>query len=112
VTTQQLTEFTSCSDLLVPVRRLSFIGRNAGVPFSQVQRVVIVGHYLASGSYLNFQSEFRDTFPDSPVPNKWIISRLVNRFRDTGTLHLLASNMWKGVNACIAERGGHFQHLK
>jgi hypothetical protein len=79
--------------------------------FSEVQRVFIVEHYLASRSYLTYQKEFRDTFPDSPVPNKSTISRLVNRFRDTGTLRRVASNMRKRVNACIAERGGHFQHL-
>jgi hypothetical protein len=27
------------------------------------------------------------------------------------TLHGVASNMRRRVNACIAERGGHFQHL-
>jgi hypothetical protein len=27
------------------------------------------------------------------------------------TLHRVASDMRKRVNACIAERGGHFQHL-
>jgi hypothetical protein len=27
------------------------------------------------------------------------------------TLHRVASNMRKSVNACIAECGGHFQHL-
>jgi transposase len=53
--------------------------------FSQVQRVFIVEHYLASRSYLTFQNEFRDTFPDFPVPNKSTVSRLVNRFRDTGS---------------------------
>jgi hypothetical protein len=30
--------------------------------------------------------KFRDTFPDSPVPNKSTISRLVNRFHDTGSV--------------------------
>jgi transposase len=54
--------------------------------FSQVQRVFIVEHYLASRSYLTCQSEFRDTFLDSPVPSKSTISRLVNRFRDTGSV--------------------------
>jgi hypothetical protein len=54
--------------------------------FSQVQRVFIVEHYLASRSYLTCQNEFRDTFPDSPVPNKSTVSRLVNRFRDTGSV--------------------------
>jgi hypothetical protein len=47
--------------------------------------VFTVEHYLASRSYLTCQDEFRDTFPDSPVPNKSAISRLVNRFRDTGS---------------------------
>jgi hypothetical protein len=51
-----------------------------GCLFSQVQRVFIIEHYLASRSYLTCQKEFRDTFPDSPVPNKSTISRLVNRF--------------------------------
>jgi hypothetical protein len=54
--------------------------------FSQMQRVFIVEHYLASRTYLTCQNEFRDTFPDSPVPNKSTISRLVNRFRDTGSV--------------------------
>jgi hypothetical protein len=46
----------------------------------------IVEHYLASRSYLTCQNEFRDTFPDSPVPNNSTVSRLVNRFRDTGSM--------------------------
>jgi hypothetical protein len=37
-------------------------------------------------SYLTCQSKFRDTFPDSPVPNKCTVSRLVNRFRNTGSV--------------------------
>jgi hypothetical protein len=51
-----------------------------GCLFSQVQRMFIVEHYLVSRSYLTCQNEFRDTFPDSPVPKKSTISRLVNRF--------------------------------
>jgi hypothetical protein len=46
--------------------------------FSQVQRVFIVEHYLASRSYFTCQNGFRDTFPDSPVPNKSTVSRLVS----------------------------------
>jgi hypothetical protein len=49
-----------------------------GMSFSQVQRVFIVEHYLASRSYFTCPDEFRDTFPDSPVPNKSIIPRLVS----------------------------------
>jgi hypothetical protein len=52
--------------------------------FSQVQRVFIVEHYLASRSYLTYRMSW-DTFPDSPVPNK-STSRLVNSFRDTGSV--------------------------
>jgi hypothetical protein len=79
--------------------------------FSQVQLMFIVEHYLGTCSYLTCQNEFRDTFPNSPVPNKSTISHLVNCLYDTGTLHWLASDMRKKVNACIAEHGGHFQHL-
>jgi hypothetical protein len=52
-------------------------------------------HYLISHSYLTCQNEFRDTFTNSPVPNKSIKSCLVNHFCDTGTLHRVASNMRK-----------------
>lgn len=50
-------------------------------------------------------------FPDFPVPNKSIISYLVNHFCDRGALHWVTSNKNKRGNACIAEHGGHFQHL-
>jgi hypothetical protein len=83
--------------------------------FSQAQQVFIVEHYLASRSYLTCQNEFTDTFPDSPVSNKSTIPRLVNRFCDTGSVqernHSVTLDMRKRVNACIAERGGHFHHL-
>jgi hypothetical protein len=99
VTIQEPTQVTSCCNLLAPVRQLSFNSRSARMSFPQVQRVFIVEHYLTSRSYLTCHSEFRDTFPDSPVLNKSTISRLVNRFRDTGTLHRVASNMRKIANA-------------
>jgi hypothetical protein len=51
-----------------------------------MQRVFIIEHCLTSSSYLTCQNEFRDTFPDSPVPNKSTISRLLNRFRDKGSV--------------------------
>jgi hypothetical protein len=111
VTIQEPTQVMSCYNLLASVRQLSFNSRSARMSSSQVQRVFIVEHCPASRSYLTCQNEFRDIFPDSPVPNKSTISRLVNRFRDTGTLHRVASNVRKRVNACITERGGHYQHL-
>jgi hypothetical protein len=54
--------------------------------FPQVQRVFTDKHYLASRSYLTYQNEFRDTFQNSPVPNKSTISCLVNSFHDTGSV--------------------------
>jgi hypothetical protein len=77
--------------------------------FSQVQRVFIVEHYLTSHSYLTCQNEFRDTFPDSPVPNKSTVSRLVNRFRDTGSVQDI--NRSGRPLSDDRERGGHFQHF-
>jgi hypothetical protein len=76
--------------------------------FSQVQRFFIVEHYLASRSYFTCQNEFRDTFPDSPVPNKSTVSRLVNRFRDTGSVQVRNRSGRLSVLNDDAERGGHF----
>jgi hypothetical protein len=76
----------SCCNLLAPVLQLSFNSRSARMSFSQVQRVFTEKQYLASHSYLTCQNEFKDTFPDSPVPNESTVSRLVNRFLDTGSV--------------------------
>jgi hypothetical protein len=86
VTIREPTQVTSCCNLLAPVLQLPSNSRSARMPFSQVQRVFIVKHCLASRSYSTCQNEFRDTFTNSPVPNKWTISRLVNGFRDTGSV--------------------------
>jgi hypothetical protein len=69
-------------NLLAPVCQLSFSSRSARMSFSQVQRVFIVEHYLSSCSYLTCQNDFRNTFPDSAVPNKSTIFHLVNCFHD------------------------------
>jgi hypothetical protein len=79
--------------------------------FPQVLCVFVVEHFLASHYYLSCQNEFRDTSSDSPVSNRTTESRLMNRFCDTETLHLVASNLTKEVNICIIEGGGHFQRL-
>jgi hypothetical protein len=85
---QEPTQVRSCCNLLARGRYLSFNSQSARMWFSQVQRMYIVEHYLTSRSYLTCQNEFRDTFPDSPVPNKWTLSRLVNRFHDTGSVQV------------------------
>jgi hypothetical protein len=104
-------QVTSCCNLLVPVRQLSSSSRSARMSFSHAQRVFIVKQYLASCFYLTCQNVFRDIFPNSPVPNRLTVSHTVNCFRDTGTLHRVASNMRKRVNACNTECGGYFLHL-
>jgi hypothetical protein len=86
VTIQEPTQVTTCCNLLMSFLQVSLNSRSARMSFPQVQRVCIVEHYLASRSYLSCQNEFRDTFSYSPVPNKSTLSRLVNRFRDTGSL--------------------------
>jgi hypothetical protein len=86
VTTQEQTQVTWCCNLLAPVRQLSSNSRSGRMVSSQVQRVFIVEHHLASRSYSTRQNEFRDTFPDSPAPNKSTLSRLVNHFRETGSV--------------------------
>jgi hypothetical protein len=99
VTIQDPTQVTSCCNLLATVRQLSFNSRSARMSFSQVQKVFIVEHYLASRSYLTCQNGFRDTFPDSSAPNRFTIYRLVNCFRDRGTHHRVAWNMRKSVKS-------------
>jgi hypothetical protein len=66
--------------------QLSSNSRSARMSFSQLQRIFIVKHYLASRSYLTCQNELRAAFPDTPVPNKSIVSRLVNCFSVTGSV--------------------------
>jgi hypothetical protein len=96
-TLQEPTQVTSCCNLLASDSQLSSNSRSARMSFSQVQRVFIVEHYLASRSYETCQNEFRDTFPNSPVSNKSTISRLVNRFRDTGSVQNRNRSGWPSV---------------
>jgi hypothetical protein len=102
---------TSCRNLLAPVRQLFFNSRSARMSFSQVQRVFIVEHYLTSRSYSSCQNEFRDTFPIllCQTCRQYLVWWTVSVTAEA--LHRVASNMRKRVNARIAERGGHFQHL-
>jgi hypothetical protein len=98
VTIRKSMQVMSCCSPLVPVHQLSFNSRSTRMSFSQVQRVFIVKHYLASHSYLTCQNEFRGTFPDSPVPNKSTISCSVNCFHHCINSSLIASNMRKRVH--------------
>jgi hypothetical protein len=111
VTVQEPMQVTSCFNLLAPVRQLSSNSRNARMSFSQVQRMFIVEHCLASRSYLTCQNEFWYTFPDSPVPNESTLSRLVNRFRDTGSVQDRNRSGRPSVLSDGTERGVYFEHV-
>jgi transposase len=54
--------------------------------FSQDQRVFILEYYFSTLSYAECQNAFRNSFPDSVVSNKSTIQRLVERFRETGSI--------------------------
>lgn len=69
---------------------------------SQMQRVFIVEHNLASRTYSTSQNEFMDTVKDSHMPNKSTVSRLGSHFYDAGHLHRFASDMTKEcINASL-----------
>jgi hypothetical protein len=51
--------------------------------FSQDQRVFILEHYFSTRSYAECQNAFRNSFPDSVVPNKSTIQCLIERFCET-----------------------------
>jgi hypothetical protein len=55
--------------------------------FSQDQRVFILEHDFFTRSYGECQNAFRNSFPDSVVPNKSTIQRLVERFRESGSIY-------------------------
>jgi hypothetical protein len=54
--------------------------------FPQDQRVFILEHYFFTRSYAECQNAFRNSFPDSVTLNKSTIQRLVERFRETGSI--------------------------
>jgi hypothetical protein len=54
--------------------------------FSQEQRVFILEHYFASRSYARVADEFRWRYPDSAVPNNSTITRLIDGFRECGSV--------------------------
>jgi transposase len=54
--------------------------------FSQDKRVFILEHNFSTRSYEECQNAFRNSFPDSVVPNKSTIQRLVERFLETGSI--------------------------
>jgi hypothetical protein len=104
VTIQDPTQVTSCR-LVAPVRHLFSNNRSARMGLSHMQRVFLVENYQKFRSYLTCQNKFRVTLPDSSVPNKSTVFRMVNSFHGgrncspAGTVH---ETRGKGsANACI-----------
>jgi transposase len=56
------------------------------VIFPQDQRVSILEHYVSTRSYAECQNAFRNSFQESVVPNKSTVQRLVERFREEGSI--------------------------
>jgi transposase len=45
-----------------------------------------VEHYFPTHSYAGVADEFRQEYPDSAVPNNSTITRIINRFRECGSV--------------------------
>ena len=54
--------------------------------FSKDERVFIIESYFAYKSYKRVKDKFRLKFPNSAVPNNTTITRLINKFRETGSV--------------------------
>jgi transposase len=52
----------------------------------QDQHVFILEHYFSTRSYGECQNALRNSFPDSVVPSKSTIQRLIVRFRETRSI--------------------------
>jgi hypothetical protein len=64
----------------------------------------ILEHYFSTRSYAECQNAFRNSFPDSVVPNKSTIQRLVELFRENPhlfhdvPLHSLKTGSWCAIS--------------
>jgi hypothetical protein len=78
--------------------------------FPQDQRVFILEHYFSTLSYAECHNAFRNSFPDSAVPNKSTIQRLMERFCETrsigekrrsGCPSVLSNDSLEDIRACL-----------
>jgi hypothetical protein len=65
---------------------MSSDSKDARMSLSPAQQVFIVKHCMASRSQLTCKNEFRDAFPNSPVPNGLTVPCVVNHFCDTASM--------------------------
>jgi transposase len=54
--------------------------------FRKINLFFILEHYFTTRSYAECQNAFRNSFPDAVLPNKSTIQRLVESFRETGSI--------------------------
>jgi hypothetical protein len=74
------------------------------------ERVFILESYLKTMSYAHCtQSFFEKIGRQAPV--KGAIAKMINKFRETGSLRKVARNIVKRVDKCTEMNGHHFQHL-
>jgi hypothetical protein len=80
--------------------------------FLQDQSVFILEHYFSTRSYAECQNAFRNSFPNSVVPNKSTVQRLVERFRETGSIgekrrsgrpSVLSNDSLEDIRACLLQ---------
>jgi hypothetical protein len=69
------------------------------VVISMEERVFIVEYVFREGDrYTDLvQEQFAEKFPETPVPHRNAVRRLIEKFRETGSV--------------LGARGHHFQHL-
>jgi transposase len=75
-------------------------------------RVFSLEHYFSTRSYAECQNAFRNSFPDSVVPNTSTVHRLVERFCETGSIgekrhsgrpSVLSNDSLEDIRACLLQ---------
>lgn len=61
------------------------------------QRILLIQRYFQLNSYVKFQNEFANTFPDAVVPNESSILHQVNKFLKTDSVDNLKHNWCRSV---------------
>ncbi len=62
------------------------VSKSLFVKMLLAQRIFVLRVYFRTNSYRDVQTEFSREFPNTPVPNKSSIKRLVDKFNQTGNV--------------------------
>jgi hypothetical protein len=74
------------------------------------ERVFILESYLKTMCYAHCRQSLFEKFRRQ-APVKSAIAKMIETFRETGSLRKVARNIVKRVDKCIEINGHHFQHL-